>query len=195
MALIGMIGVLLPLLVFIGNLISSGLQPLRYSISHYHGTGIGSDIFVGLLFALGFCLFLYEGYVLTDKISAKIAGIFALGVAIFPTGTENILFNNLHYVFISLLFIVFAFFSIFLFTKSSSGKMTRLKLIRNKIYRACGIIMLICITAISVSTFLIPELNKKYHFVFWFETLMFNSFGISWIVKSQRFILKDKYLY
>ena len=64
--------------------------PLAQSISHYYWnlTELNSpvrNLMVGGLFAVGFSLFLYQGFTKRENYALNLAGIFAIGVALFPT--------------------------------------------------------------------------------------------------------------
>lgn len=59
------------------------------------------------------------------------------------------LISILHYVTSGIFFVILSYMSIFLFTKNS-GNMTPEKKIRNRIYRVCGIIMLISVAGIPI---------------------------------------------
>ena len=91
-----------------------------------------------------------------------------------------------------LLFGVFIFFSIYLFRKKApDGIVTIQKEKRNRIYLACGLIMIICITGVILSCFVFMPLAKKYCLVFWLEAIALVSFGVSWITKAEFLYLKD----
>lgn len=193
--LIGATGVLLPFLVVLGKLITDGSWQLEFSISDYYDNGTGGDILVGVLFVLGFFLMSYKGPMPIDNRVANAGCIAALGVALFPTTfCTGCWVHTLHFVFALLLFSVFIFFSIYLFRKTNPDKkMTTEKKYRNRVYLICGIIMILCILGIAVSFYLLDDsISKKYHLVYWFESLALVSFGISWITKSESFYLKDK---
>ncbi|MDP4262933.1 MAG: DUF998 domain-containing protein [Bacteroidota bacterium] len=192
--LIGAAGVFLPLLTFIGKLIYEGSAEIEYSISDYYDNGAAGDILVGVLFALGFFLFSYKGPAPIDNRTANIGCVSALGVALFPTTfCSNCWVHYLHFGFALVLFSSFIFFSIFLFRKTSPGKKpTRQKEKRNQVYLICGIIMILCIAGIAVSSFLLDDkLTSKYHLVFWFESIALVSFGFSWITKAEFLFLRD----
>jgi hypothetical protein len=192
--MIGAAGILLPLFMVIGKFIYEDSAKLEYSISDYYDNGAAGDILVGILFALGFFLFSYKGPEPVDNRTANIGCIAALGVALFPTTfCSNCWVHYLHFVFAIVLFSVFIFFSIYLFRKTNPNKPpTRQKKKRNQIYLVCGIIMIICILGIAVSSFKFSEeASAKYHLVFWFETIALASFGFSWITKSEFLLLKD----
>ena len=195
--LIGLTGILIPLLVVIGKWISERTWQLEFSISDYYDNGAAGDMLVGILFVLGFFLMAYKGPLPIDNITAKIGCITSLGASLFPTTfCSDCWVHALHFVFAFLLFSVFIFFSIYLFRKTHSKKtMTVQKKYRNRIYLVCGIIMILCIVAIAISFFLLESsVTEKYKLVFWFESIALVSFGISWITKSESFYLKDKNL-
>ena len=83
----------LPPLLWLGGRLKADL-PLQDSLSAYYhrgpemaglGEGVMRDYFVGLLFAVGFILFVYQGYTRREDWALNFAGLFALGVALFPT--------------------------------------------------------------------------------------------------------------
>jgi hypothetical protein len=190
--LIGAAGILLPLLLFFGKLIFNGSSQIEFSISDYYDNGTAGDILVGVLFALGFFLLTYRGYDAVDSRAANLGCVFALGVALFPTTSDNEWVHKLHFVFAFLLFSVFIFFSIYLFRRSDPGKScTKQKETRNKAYLVCGIIMIVCIAGITVCSFLLQKLSANYHLVFWLETIALISFGFSWITKAEFLFWKD----
>lgn len=191
--LIGATGVLLPLLLIIGNLIANETLKIEFSVSDYYDNGTAGDILVGVLFVLGFFLMAYKGYDKTDSLTANFGCVFALGVALCPTTSTNEFVHILHFVFALLLFTVFIIFSIVLFSRTDPGKhTTRQKENRNKVYLVCGLVMIGCIIAIAVSMIWLKELSTRFQLVFWFESLALISFGISWITKAEFLFLKDK---
>lgn len=184
---VGILGVALPIVVALwGFTICHCFQP---SISDYYSLRT-RDAFVGILFTIGWFLFTYRGYDRRDDIAGNIACVCALGVALFPnTGTP--LQSKVHFASAVGLFLVLAYFSLVLFVKSS-GNPTPRKLMRNRVYRVCGVIMLACIALIGLSYSLLSTpsfLSAKP--VFWLESLALWAFGFSWFVKGEA-ILKDK---
>ena len=59
--IVGLLGVLLPVLLAIGNPLLGARLELQSSISEYYGTAM-RDVLVGFLFAIGLFLFSYHGY-------------------------------------------------------------------------------------------------------------------------------------
>jgi hypothetical protein len=180
--LIGAAGISLPFLLWIGKLIFRNSFQVENSISDYYDDGTAGDILVGVLFALAFFLVSYKGYAPIDSIAANFGCAFALGVALFPTTSDNKIVHIMHFVFAFLLFSVFIFFSIYLFRKKGPHP-TKQKKNRNKVYLICGIVMILCI--IGIALYQIFDLNAVWHPVFWFESLALISFGFSWITKAE----------
>ncbi len=191
--LIGATGVLLPLLLIIGNLIANETLKIEFSVSDYYDNGTAGDVLVGVLFVLGFFLMAYKGYDKTDSLTANFGCVFALGVALCPTTSTNEFIHILHFVFALFLFTVFIIFSIVLFRRTDPGKhTTRQKENRNKVYLVCGLVMIGCIIAIAIGMIWLEEFCAKYNLVFWFESIALISFGISWITKAEFLFLKDE---
>jgi hypothetical protein len=80
---VGWIANLLPIVLLVGNLISSAASPPE-SMSGYYYTDM-RNIFVGSLCALGVFLVAYNGYDNVDRWVTTIAGLGAIGVAFCPT--------------------------------------------------------------------------------------------------------------
>lgn len=196
--LIGFLGMGLPFIVALGGLMVYGTV-LQGSISAYYYTGM-RDVFVGILSAIGVFLISYHGYDLIDFIAGKAGGVFALGIALFPTApaghvtpTDEVI-GRIHYAFAALFFLTIAYFSLFLFTKTNPEKPpTSMKKRRNKVYRICGVAILACLALIAINKLKSDGLiiHEKDHPVFWLETVANLAFGISWIVKGEA-LLKDE---
>jgi hypothetical protein len=189
---IGVLGVLFPVILCLGAYWAGGYT-IQSSISAYYHTNM-RDIFVGILFVEAVFLFSYRGHGLIDNIIGNLGCIFALGTAILPTAPENPFMNvnplisTLHFVCATLFFGTLISFSLFLFTRTHKNKTpTRRKKARNRVYRACGFIMLVCILLIGLYHGL--KLNHtdlaNLHPVFWFESLALWAFGISWFTKGE----------
>lgn len=183
---IGLMGVLFPIILAIGCfLMSSSCTGIQESISAYYGT-IMRNVFVGVLFTIGWFLFSYKGYENADDVAGDLACAFALGVALFPVTSDEAWVRGAHLFFAASLFITLAYFSLALFTKSD-GSPTPRKKTRNKIYRTCGWVMLACIGLILVFKVFLTDwiwlVNLKP--TFWLETFALWAFGISWMTKGK----------
>lgn len=207
--IIGILGLLFPLILVLGSFILGHCHSIQQSISNYYHTNM-RDVFVGYVCTLSIFLFSYKGYDLTDRIVSALAGIFGLIVALFPTSMKlnpdnsvidcNIWCNTeqhswigqLHLISAGLFILCLCYFSLFLFTKGELQP-TPQKLIRNKIYLTCGCIMFSCIFLL-IFLFILPKnvYNALLIFkpVFWLETIAFVAFGFSWLVKGEA-LLED----
>jgi len=189
---VGVLGFALPILVPIGGMLlfKDGIQS---SLSSYYYTGM-RDVFVGILWTIGFFLYSYRGYERIDNIVGNLACLFAVGVSLFPTSPDNSVssianfIGVVHLVFAALFFLCLIYFSLFLFTrKNKNGQPTAEKLKRNMVYRICAYIMSVCIVLMAIFKFLpddIASLFIAYNPVFWLETLSILAFGLSWFVKG-----------
>ena len=196
---IGILGIALPFVLSLGALIlfQTGLQS---SISSYYHTRM-QDVFVGILCVIGFFLLSYKGYKRSDNIAGNLACVFAVGVALFPTAPDGAaassarLIGYFHLAFAALFFLTLIYFSLFLFTKTDPKKTPKKrKKQRNRVYKACGYTMGICILLIAINSFLsgsAASFLEAYKPVFWLEALAIFAFGISWFTKGEA-ILKDK---
>lgn len=181
--IVGILGVSLPVVLALWGFALCGCARIQPSISDYYALRT-RDALVGILFTIGWFLYTYRGYERQDNVAGNLAGAFALGVALFPNSgstTER----QVHFACATGLFLVLAYFALFLFTKSASA-MTPQKRIRNAIYRLCGVTMLGCIAAIGVYyAALVNTPLSALQPVFWLESLALWSFGVSWFVKGE----------
>jgi hypothetical protein len=190
--MMGLAGILLPLLVVIGKYASSLSWVLENSISDYYDNGTGGDILVGVLFALSVFLFAYKGPEKIDSIIANIGATMAMGIALFPTTSDKKFIYTTHLVCAVLLFTVFIVFSLYLFRKTKKNtNPTPEKVKRNRIYFACGIIMIVCIAGMFGCYLIDRSFAYKHNIIFWGETVALIAFGISWLTKAEWLYLKD----
>ncbi len=189
---VGILGMALPFVLFLGALIvfQTGMQD---SISSYYHTGM-RNVFVGALWAIGLCLLSYKGYERIDDMAGNFACVSAMGITLFPTAPqvnpsiEASWIGGVHLFFGALFFLTLIYFSLCLFTKTHPEKTPTLgKLLRNKIYRGCGYSMALCMLLILIY-FVLP--NKEGSFlerinpVFLLETIAILAFGLSWLAKG-----------
>ena len=187
---VGILGVALPLVVVLWGFSLCQCSQILPSISDYYDLRT-RDVFVGILFVFAWFLFTYRGYERQDNIAGDFGCFFALGVALFPTsgaGWEQ----AVHFVSAAGLFLVLSYFSLFLFTKSKSEEdITPEKRIRNRIYRASGVVILICIALIGLYHWQLKNTAiSALKPVFWLESLALWAFGISWLIKGET-LFKD----
>lgn len=192
---IGWLGMLLPWIVLIlANAYGYGF-PNSISQTYYFESCITP--FMIILGSAGLLLFSYKGYDKQDDIVCTLAGVFGLGICIFPcavsvlfdadqmVGTFQIVQNVsgwIHNVCAGLFFGLLAYNSLFLFTKSGNT-MTENKKKRNVIFRVCGIGMIASFVA------LVPVTILGWHGGVWaIEAIALAFFGISWLTKADCYL-------
>jgi len=211
---VGLLGSLLPFILLAVNpiavkIVNSGCGLVPDSVSGFYYTP-ARNIFVGGLCALGLFLIAYVGYDCGDRLVTDAAGVFAVGVALFPTApstesppsvacqtvaavsTRETFVGDVHFVSAALMFVFLAWMAI-RFTNTNKPSYSQ-KLLRNRIYRICAIVILACLVAAFITNFL-PD-SVKAHFPWWlflYEALAILAFGVSWFVKGQTLIgaIKD----
>ncbi|WP_420583409.1 DUF998 domain-containing protein [Reichenbachiella sp.] len=181
---VGWIGVLLPFILLIGTHVLDGNS--WESISHYYYSTMGR-VFIGALCAVALFMFFYTGFDWRDDWAGNCAGVFAIGVAWFPTTKVGDIdaIGWVHYACAASLFLTFAIFSLVLFTKTKDdddSNRTPEKKSRDRIYRFCGWAIIFCIVSIPLFSMLWPESDFEY--TFWAETAALIAFGFSWLTKG-----------
>jgi len=190
---IGVLGISLPIILALGVALLAPDEGWQPTISDYVDTVMGGT-FVGILFAIGVFLYFYIGYdqdpdqprfLPSDRIASNLGGLFAIAVALFPTTSSVGFVQGVHVVSATLLFLTLAYFALWQFTKTS-GEMTPEKLMRNRIYRVCGITILVCIALIGIHGWLLRDTGvADVKPVFWLESIALWAFGIAWLVKGE----------
>lgn len=222
---IGFIALGLPLVLVIGENIrdlfvtrtsEAGKVLIEGSISGYYHTGM-REVLVGAICAIAVFLVCYKGYERRDNIAAKVAGLSALAIALFPTAERSreasdtgvrapdsvtffsgadvadpAIVGKVHFISATIFFLTLAVMSLFLFTISTKPAMTDEKRDRNKVYVVCGVTMVVCIVLIAAGKFFMSaEWNDQTSFMFWLESIAIVAFGISWLTKAE-VILADR---
>lgn len=199
---VGALGVLLPvILVVLGLLEEATIQP---SLSDYYHT-LEHDIYVGTLFAIGLFLVAYQGYprsrgeLLSDTWITTLAGIGALGVALFPNEVPNACGSTplraatlgtfrvavLHYGSGLVFLLSLAYISLVPFARSAHPS-------RRRIYRTTGWIIAVMTVAVFVTSWFkiigpapLQRIVIRYRLVLWSECIATWAFGVSWLVKGR----------
>ena len=212
---IGILGITLPLILLAGTSLFGDCKEVQTSISTYYHTNM-RNIFVGFNCAVALFLFAYRGHDWMDNLAGYLGCVFVLGVAflpctisnpeqpcLVPTSAQNPLVGQLHNVSALLYFIVLIVYSLFLFPKTHMDMVTREKMFmgrqkkkRNVVYYICGSIMtmslLLIVTYMWILEKRFPGLNRL-NLVFWLESIVLLSFGISWLTKGQLFFRDENY--
>lgn len=196
---IGLLALSLPFAVVLGKGLLDHSWVLQGSISSYYYTR-ARNYFVGALCALAVFFLSYEYRHVrefrVDNYLSNLASIAALGVAFLPTTRGDVPSTTaektvgvFHYLSAAGLFGILAVFCLFLFTRSQGGK-TPQKVLRNRVYRVCGGVIVGCLVLCVVALWQAPE---SWRALFWLESIMVWAFAVSWLVKGEfRGILADK---
>ncbi len=153
---------------------------------------------IGLIFATSIFFFSYRGYDWKDRLFSIIQAITVLGVIVFPnynytkpytTGIfclPSKLSHTFHCITAGTFFITMALNLLLLFTKTGKEP-TEKKKLRNRIYKVCGILILIAAFAMFILSngFVKQYLPKNLPVGMICEFIMFTSFGFAYIVKSE----------
>jgi hypothetical protein len=195
--LIGILGVLLPLLLWFFLWVDSGFIEVIPSISHYYYTRV-CGILVIIVSLLAIFLIVYRGNKSQDFYISSVAGISALLLLLFPTDNlsgisagyykfvtvtylkANEFREAFHYISAAIFLLCLTWMSFFIFP---SNKNTESK---NKIFIICGIFMFTALLIIFVHFLGVinDDFYDKYCLTFWMETIAIEAFGISWLVKG-----------
>src|SRR5215831_17495952 len=192
----GCIGIALPFALAIVNMLLVSRFILQGSVSGYYYTGV-RGVLVGSLCAIGVFLFSYSGYDDWDKWLTNVAGLFAIGVALFPTAPANPsasakAVGYVHLTCAALLFITLAVIALWLFRKTEpDGERKPEKRKRDLVYLLCGVVIVLCVALVPIESLVIGAPIAKYHPLFWLEAVAIVAFGIAWLVKGET-IFKDK---
>lgn len=205
--LIGISGMLLPIVLTLFTPKGEQDKVMEHSISEYYYTKNG-DLFVVLLSVIGVFLLTYKGYDrFWERTLTLVAGFCGVGIAFFPTATT--MGNSLsihkirqevpqffglvqwHFIFAALFFISLALISLYYFRKTnvndlqSTERKKKQKAKRNIVYKICGWTMLISVALMILYFTIDPPSLRNMPVVFALETVAVEAFGISWITKGQ----------
>jgi hypothetical protein len=193
---VGIIAGVMPFVVLIGNMLFERKFIWLGSISGSYYTEM-RGVFVGSLCAIGVFLIAYR-YQKLDDIWSTIAGALAIIVALFPTppDTSNgvvtdtqVTIGFVHFAAATSLFLVLAFFCLYIFTRSTpGGPSTPQKLTRNIVYRVTGAVIVVAIIAAAGIALFVPwSVRESWNTLFWCETAAILAFAIAWLTKGAAF--------
>jgi hypothetical protein len=179
---IGLIGLALPVVLIVGKQVFEG-GDLVGSLSGYYYTDV-RNVFVGAMCATGVFLLAYYGHDFVDNVASTVAGLGAIGLALFPTtpGHDVSAWDRtsgvLHLTFAAVFFLMLAYFCLRLFPHDGEQPAGT-----GVVYRVCGVVILVCLVLIAVtsSLALVPDL----HPALWLESVAVWAFGVAWLLKGQ----------
>jgi len=202
--LIGMLGLLLPIILPVGTGLLSDADWLQISLSHFYYS-VMHIVFTGVLCLLGGFLITYRGPQPKENLLSTWAGLFALGVALFPTNFQGFLgdlyievpnwkdwFEWIHYGSAGLLLVCFAIFCFKIFKQADDGTeptgFDDKKKRRNNFYTWCGRVIVFSIGSIGLIaiykyvTGTAPVFTRYTTYIF--ESTSLFAFGVSWLLKG-----------
>ena len=215
--IIGVLGMLLPILLWLFLWVVGNHPKVLPSISHYYFTR-SNVIFIMVVSLIAIFLLVYKkskgGFLLST-----LAAIGAFLLLLFPTNAlvdkccdvcnsvsiahidDSVFRNTFHYISAAIFLGSLATMSLFVFTKDNRKKLlyepesctpTKVKH-QNIVYRVCGIIMILALLVIVWGSY-IPAFKPIYeanNLTFWMETIAVEAFGFSWLVKGET-VFKSK---
>jgi hypothetical protein len=126
-----------------------------------------------------------------DSYLSSAAGIASLGIAFIPTTNElspnpptsERVMAVVHSICGAALFTLMAVFALFIFTKTHAIAMpTCQKIRRNRVYRSCGVVLLVTLILMLLSEF--RPSPDPWHTLMWLEWIALWTFGLAWAVKG-----------
>jgi len=187
---VGWLGLSLPFMLPAGYVIFFSRHNFPGSISSYYYTGMRNYL-VGALCVLGVLFVGYDAY--HDRLDfwiTNLAGIFAVGVAFFPTqpsfaSAHQKDIGHIHFVFAALLFTTLAIMALRFSKTDPDGTPTSQKSLRNIIYRTCAALIAASMLVAFVANFLPAAIKQDMPSLFWFEAIAVVAFSVSWLVKGE----------
>lgn len=183
---------LLALLLPIALLLAGGYEG-HFSISYfYHVSDLAQNILVGILWAIGVFLFLFQGLSRWENWILNAAGVAAIMVAMNPMPTEQCAQASgltLHAASAVFFFVCLAIVAIG-FSKGRiqyiiyPPKRRRFK----RAYDTAGVLM-IAMPAVVVVLHFLGGRECETHWIFWIETLGIAAFSFYWFVKTLEYKL------
>lgn len=185
-----------PLVLAVGGY-CFGRLPLAGSMSAYYhasdslhplggapGQGIMRNCFVGVLFAVGALLYSYKGYSPFEDNALKIAGLLAVGIAVFPMlwppDTSSSSFSP-HGTCAILFFVFIAYVCIFRSGDTLELLPDNQRPRYRRIYRFLGVAMVACpLGAWALLSFTPARMST----IFWVEFAGIYVFGTYWAIKT-----------
>lgn len=162
-------------------------SPLESISASYHEGGWPQTFFVGFLFAIAAFLAAYNGKSKPEMILAKVAALAALGVAMFPCqcGDRVELVRYVHGASAAVMFVILACFCYIFFKRARSKEAPEARL-RELVYVACGVTIVVSIVVLAFDTLTGNLLKSSIpRLTFYGETAALIAFGTSWLTASR----------
>jgi len=192
---VGLLALLLPLLLVPGGYFGFGFA-LQDNLSSYVHTPL-RDVFVGTLCGIGVLFFCYRGHDRFENWTANLAGVFALGLGLFPLDADSdplhqrTLVGFLHTACGGGFFLTLAWYSLFHFPRvyASDTDPEPHRPERNLLYRVSGGVIAVSMLAMAAYLLLLPDpwqqAADRWHALLWLEWLAVWSFAAAWLIKGR----------
>jgi hypothetical protein len=186
---VGWLGLSLPFVLPAGYAIFFSRHNFPGSVSGYYYSGMRNYL-VAALCVLGVLFIGYNAY--NDRLDfwiTNLAGVFAVGVAFFPTAPAAASAHQremgyIHFAFAALLFTTLAIMAL-RFSKTDTGRQpTSQKRLRNIVYLTCAALIAASMVVAFVTNFLPADIKQSMPSLFWFEAIAVVAFSASWLVKG-----------
>lgn len=185
----GVIATIFPIIIVAGGYLLIG-QELLDSMSAYYHSGM-RNIFVGFLFAIGAFLYLYKGFSSAENIALNLAGLFAIGIAIFPmscsgdSGCNTFTAPKLHAICALVFFSCMAYVSWFRADDTLSLLKIETRIGFKKLYSSLAVLLVLSPLAAIVAAYVTPLGQPGKPVVFWVEAFAIWCFAAYWLTKSR----------
>jgi hypothetical protein len=172
----------------LGNLTAAFAgAPLSSISASYYAGGWAQSIFVGFLFATASFLIAYNGQSAGELVASKVAGVAALGVALFPCDCDGHppLVPYVHYTSAAVLFSILTYFCYCFFKRAWAKGHPQAKA-RAMIYAGCGAAMVVSLLTLVFDHIGGGSLTRLDPFLtFHCEYASLTAFGVSWLTASR----------
>lgn len=185
------VGIIATSIAIVTSLLSTLPDPLTSVSESYYAGDWSRSFFVGFLFAISAFLLAYNGHSIPQMISAKVASLAGLGVALFPCGCRGAaeIIPHFHYASAAVMFAILAFFCIVFYRRAMSKRHSQAHW-RAKIYLLCCIAILLSMLVLGINAAMEALVNESLlgyfpRLVFYGEFIGLVAFGLSWLVASR----------
>ena len=195
---VGVIGILLPFVLVIGNWLVFGQSGILPSLSDYYHSDM-RNWFVGSLWAIGSGLLVYLAARrnLADSVISFVAGLLAVGVALFPTNAPHTILTTISILHVGFAALLFGLLGVICFRFGNRDGKREDRSVRwrtrwRRVHRGCAIVIWVAVVA---SVALAARGSDNNYTVLVGETVAVLAFGFSWFLKGSELfnILREEH--
>jgi hypothetical protein len=195
---VGVIGILLPFVLVIGNWLVFGQSGILPSLSDYYHSDM-RNWFVGSLWAIGSGLLVYLAARrnLADSVISFVAGLLAVGVALFPTNAPHTILTTISTLPVGFAALLFGLLGVICFRFGNRDGKREDRSVRwrarwRRVHRGCATVIWVAVVA---SVALAARGSDNNYTVLVGETVAVLAFGFSWFLKGSELfnILREEH--